>query len=211
MNDLTIHNVQQGTDEWKQMKAGKFGGTTADTFLVNGKSENGLGSGLQNLIYQKAAELVTGPDLSEWSTPAMQRGVELEPIARRRYEDEHFAAVEEVGYIQRGEFFGVSPDGLVGEDGAIEIKCPQAPEFVRWMVTREIPKGYYAQMQWLLFITGRSWCDYVVYHPEFAPLDLSVERVHRNESIIATFREKTLIVHDEMVRVLDVVAQKEVA
>jgi len=193
MNDLIIHDVQQGTDEWKQIKAGKFGGTTADTFLVNGRSDHGLGTGLTNLIYQKAAEFVTGPDLDHFVTPAMQRGTDLEPVARQRYEDEHFAQVEQVGYIQRGEFFGVSPDGLVGADGAIEIKCPGPPEFVRYMVTREISRGHYAQMQWLLFITGRSWCDYIVFHPEFAPLDL--------QGIVA----------DQMTKVLEVVAQKEMA
>lgn len=209
MTDLIIHTVQQGTEEWKQIKAGKFGGTTASTFLVNGKGPGGIGDGLQSLIYRKASELVTGPDLNDKPTYAMDNGVGLEPIARRRYEDEHFAAVEEVGYIQRGEFFGVSPDGLVGTDGLIEIKCPQGPEFVRYMVTGEIQKGYVAQMQWAMFITGRTWCDFIVFHPEFAPLDLNVTRVHRDEKTIAAFTEKTRIVQSEMLRVLERVAEKE--
>lgn len=209
--ELIYHNVTQGTDQWKELKAGKFGGTTADTFLVNGKAADGIGTGLRKLIYEKCAECVTGADLDGYSSLAMERGVDLEPIARSRYESERFAMVEQVGYIQAGDYFGVSPDGLVGEDGAVEIKCPEGTEFVRWMDTREIPKGYYCQMQWLLFLTGREWCDFVVFNPDFAPLDLSIERVFRDEKVIAELDYKVRVVAAEMERVLEVIAQKEAA
>ena len=114
MADLIYHDVIQGTDEWLHVKAGKFSGTDASTFTVNGKSANGIGTGLRSLIYRKVGELVTGPELDGYQSRAMQRGNDLEPFARLRYEAEHFTNVEQIGFIQSGEFFGFSPDGLVG-------------------------------------------------------------------------------------------------
>ena len=213
MDNLIYHDVQQGSDAWLHIKSGKFGGTTAGTFTVKGKSADGIGAGLRSLIYRKAAQTVTGPDLDGFTSKAMQRGNDLEPFARKRYEMENFVDVAQIGYIQRGEYFGVSPDGLVGEDGAIEIKCLEGPAWVEWYVDGQtvdcIPKDYYNQMQWLMFITGREWCDYVVFNPDFAPLDYTQIRVERDDSVISTFAEKCIFVADEMTRILNKVAKKE--
>jgi len=206
---LIYHNIPQGTDEWLQLKAGRFSGTNAAALLVNGRSASGMGAELQSLIYAKAAEYVEGPDLDTYKSPAMIRGNELEPVARQRYEDEYFTQVSEVGFISLGDYFGVSPDGLVGEDGAIEIKCPGGAKYIRFVDTGEIPKAHYAQMQWLLYITGRMWCDYVVFHPDFTPLDLSVKQVVIDDEMHATFAEKSQTIEAEMSRVLSLVAKKE--
>lgn len=205
---MIIHDVIQGTDEWLHVKAGKFGGTSAKLFPVSGMK---IGAGLRTAIYEKVAEHVVGPSLDGFTSAAMQRGVELEPLARKRYAVEHFVSVREVGYIQKGDYFGVSPDGLIGKDGAIEIKSPGGKEFVRWLDERTVPKPYYMQMQWLLCITGRKWCDYVVFNPDFADCALSVERVHRDEELIALFEKKKLVVATEMDRLLNMVAKKNKA
>lgn len=208
---MIIHDVEQGTAEWLQLKAGKFGGTSAKLLAVG----NGISVGLQTAIYQKCADIVTGPKLDSYTSDAMLRGIALEPRARQAYTLETFQDVEEVGFIEYSEYFGVSPDGLVGDDGAVEIKCPQAKEFVRWMVEKEkdpiaaIPKGYYLQMQWLLLLTRRKWCDYVVYNPDFAPLDLSIVRVDRDEEVLAKFKLKMYLITEEMNRVLNIIAEKE--
>lgn len=215
MLNLIYHDVIQGTDAWLHVKAGKFSGTSASEFIVNGRSAGGIGQGLSTMIYKKSSDAVTGPDLDGYTSKSMQRGNDYEPYARKRYEVGNFVDVQEVGFIQLGSFFGVSPDGLVGEDGAIEIKCPGGPEWVRWkdtdMQVKDICSNYYYQMQWLMFITGRKWVDYVVFNPDFAPLDYTQTRVARDEVAMGIFEEKSKAVVVEMTRILNKVALKEAA
>lgn len=206
----TTHiDIRQGTDEWQEIRAGRVGGSSAAALLVNGKSGNGLGAGAVTLLYRKAAEFITGQKEETFTTPAMQRGTDLEPLARRRYEDETFQAVQEIGYVSDGDFLGYSPDGFVGDDGLIEIKCPGGAEFVRFADTREIKKEYLAQMQWGMWITGRAWCDFVVYHPDFDPFDLIVVRVFPDPDTHWQFSQQVPKYIAEMERVLNAVAKQK--
>lgn len=176
---IAIHRgIRQGSEEWAMLRAGRVGGTNCSALLANGKSGNGLGAAAVALAYKNAAEYATGPAEIGYISPAMQRGIELEPLAVRRYEEEYFSTVERVGYVSEGEYLGASPDGLIGDDGGIEVKCPEAAEFVRFLDTMEPDKGHYAQVQWCLYITGREWWDFIYYHPEFAPADLIVKRIY---------------------------------
>jgi len=206
---MKIHrNIRQGTDEWNTLRAGRVGGSSCAALLVNGKADNGLGKGAMTLVYKKAAEYIAGKE-ETYVNAAMERGTELEPIARRRYEDETFQTVTEVGYISDGEYIGVSPDGLVGDDGAIEIKCPGGAKFVEFADTKIIPNAYYAQMQWLLWITGRQWCDFCVFHPDFAPADLIIKRVKPDSGIHWQFSNKVPAYIAEIERVLNKVAHQK--
>jgi len=201
---MMIHeNIRQGTDDWKALRAGRVGGTSCAALLTNGRSDNGLGAGARSLIYRKAAEYITGPVEDEYVSAAMLRGTQLEPIARRRYEQETFQTVQEVGYISEGEYLGVSPDGLIGDDGGLEIKCPSAEEYIRYFDTREIDNKYYIQVQWNLYISGRDWWDFVYYHPEFAPMDLIVESIKPDKKVFATWDKKVPIYVAEVARVLE--------
>lgn len=175
-------NIIQGTPEWLELRAHRFGGTDAAAVVTGGK-------GMDTLIYKKvAAKHFFEFDDDGFVSPAMQRGNDLEPLAREEYELDTFSTVEETGYVSWGEWFGVSPDGLVGDDGAIEIKCPMGGEFLRTLDNAGDPPGkHMAQMQWLLFITGREWCDYVVYHPDAATL---IRRINRNESTMDLFADR---------------------
>lgn len=215
MDSLIYHNVDQGSNEWLHVKAGKFSGTDAVSFLVKGENENEIGAGLKTLIYKKVSECVIGPTINGFTSDAMQRGNDLEPLARARYETENWQDVEQIGFIQKGDFFGISPDGLVDTDGGIEIKCIGGPTWVEWndckQSVQDIPKVYFAQMQWLLFITGREWCDYVVFNPDFEPLDYTQTRVLICEKTQATFEKKAAFVASEMTRLLNKVALKEKA
>lgn len=206
---MKIHcNIRQGTDEWDALRAGRVGGSSCAALLVNGKADNGLGKGAMTLVYRKAAEYIAGKE-ETYINAAMERGAELEPIARRRYEDETFQTVEEVGYISDGEYIGVSPDGLVGDDGAIEIKCPGGAKFVEFADTGIIPNAYYAQMQWLLWITGRQWCDFCVFHPDFAPADLIIKRVKPDSEMHWQFSNNVPAYIAEIERVLNKVAYQK--
>lgn len=209
---MIIHTeFQQGSDEWHSIRAGRIGGTSCAALLTNGRSDNGLGAGAKSLIYRKAAEYITGPEEDTFVSPAMQRGTALEPIARRRYEQEYFCTVQEVGYISKGEYLGVSPDGLIGSDGGLEIKCPGADEFLRFFDTREMEKKYYVQVQWNLYISGREWWDFAYYHPEFSPLDLIVERFEPDANMFATWDEKVPVYCAEVARILEKVESEKMA
>lgn len=200
---MMIHtDIRQGTEEWLQLRAGRVGGTTCAALLTNGKGKNGLGVGAMSLVYKKAAEYITGPEEDAYISPAMQRGTQLEPIARRRYEQDHFCTVQEVGYISEGHYLGVSPDGLIGGDGGLEIKCPGAAEFLRFFDTRKMDKKYYTQVQWSLYISRRKWWDFAYFHPEM-PTDLIVERFEPDAKMFATWNEKAPIYCAEVARVLN--------
>lgn len=202
--NTTIHtDFRQWSEEWYQIRLGRVGGCSSAVLLVAGKNETGLGVGAMSLIYAKAAEIITGESTSDRdvTTPAIERGIELEPIARQRYEEETFAVVQQVGYVSVGEYFGYSPDGLVGSHGMIEIKCPGSGEFLRHLDTRDMKPEYYAQIQWGMFLTGRNWCDFVVYHPDFRP-DLIVTRVEADPKVHQVFQEKAPVYARELERVV---------
>ena len=213
-NDFTVHKIEQGSDEWLQLRAGRIGGTSCAALLVNGRDETGLGAGAKTLVYKKAAEHITGPEES-YINDAMARGIALEPVARRRYEDKEFTTVVEVGYISRGQFLGVSPDGVIGIQGrhkirgGIEIKCPGPDEFVRYMDTRVIKKEYYYQCQWAMYLTGAAWWDFVYFHPGFGSADMIVERQFPDEKTFGIWDAKIPVYEAEIKRVLDLIAEKK--
>jgi len=207
-NQTIYTEFEQGSDEWHEIRRGKIGGTSCATILVNGRGAKKLGAGAQTMVYKKAAEFYTEPD-DVYVNAAMQRGTELEPLARKRYEDETFQNVVEVGYISRNEFLGVSPDGLVGENGGVEIKCPGAAEFLRFMDTQVIKKEYFYQCQWAMYLTGREWWDFIYFHPDFEPADLIIQRQTPDEKTFAIWDEKLPIYTEEITRVLNKVAEKK--
>lgn len=202
-SNIQIHHCIQGDDEWHELRSGRLGGTSSAVLLVDGRGPDGFGAGLHSLLYRKAAEILVG-----WAEPVymnddMQRGIDLEPLARRRYEDERFVTVQEVGYVSRGEFLGHSPDGLIGNDGMIEIKCPAAPEFVRYAIERNIKPEYIAQMQWGMWLADRKWCDFVVWHPDFKPGDMIVTRVHADADVHAKFTQRVPIYINRLRSIVD--------
>ncbi len=108
----------------------------------------------------------------------MQDGIDREFYARERYVQQH-GEVEEVGFIQHPTLeAGASPDGLVGDDGLIEIKCPLGTTHTETLMTQEVPSKYIPQIQFQLLVTGRKWCDFVSFNPMFPEhLQLFVRRV----------------------------------
>lgn len=195
-------DIIQGTDEWHKIRMGKIGGSESEPLSVKGKSDNGLGVSVYKLMHKKIFEIVKkeSPD-SSFISEAMYRGMDLEPFARNEYEINSFKKVDECGYIYNSnyKYAGYSPDGLVGNDGIIEIKCPLHTEYIRSICEKTIPKNYYAQMQWGLLLSNRKYCDYVVYNPDFDLKKIQVQRVDRDEELINTmiFNYKTFEVEIE--------------
>lgn len=133
----------------------------------------------KGMLTTLAAERLTGNVEESSTTLDMWRGIEHEPFAKDYYE-EHYAAVNPVGFMVRdfgGYKIGCSPDGLVGDDGMVEVKCPRAKTHIATVLDDEVPKQHMAQLQTALLVSGREWIDYISFH---GGLPLYVKRVTPN-------------------------------
>ena len=166
---MKIYEIDQGTEEWMKLRLGKFTCSDAQAIATNGK-------GLETLAFTKVAERKTGLFADAYDNAAMQYGRETEELARSAYEIQTGNQVKKVGFIEVNEWVGGSPDGLLGEDGLIEIKCPTNRVFVEYLYYKKIDPKYFAQMQMQMFVARRKWVDYVVFNPNFAR-SIIVERV----------------------------------
>ena len=157
---MIIHEVKQGSFEWLNLRAGRFTATDAQAVAEAKK-------GLETAALAKAAYWLTGnlPDVVE--TKAMQEGHMREPLARAAYAEYTGHKVQTVGFAELDEYAGCSPDGLVGADGLIEIKCKQDKAHLYTVLTGKIDPAHMAQMQFQMLICGRKWCDYVCFNPMF--------------------------------------------
>lgn len=177
---MKIHNVEQGSPEWFTVRLGKLTGSDAQAIASNGK-------GLETLIFEKVAERMTGKMKPQYTNEDMTRGNELEALARNSYELESGLLVKRVGFIELDEFTGSSPDGLIGEDGMVEIKCKNDALFAKYMYERKIDSAHNWQIQMNLHISDREWCDYVIFNENF-PKTTIITRIQRNETEIAKLR-----------------------
>lgn len=173
---MLIHNVEQGTEEWFACRLGKLTASVAKTIATAGK-------GLETLCLEKATEILTGKPTETYKNEAMENGNLLESEARAIYELETGANVAQVGFVEANEYVGVSPDGLVGDDGLIEIKCPTNKTYTQYLLDGKIKPEYYSQMQMQMLITSRAWCDYVVYNPNFKK-SIVIKRVFPDDAEI---------------------------
>lgn len=168
---MITHNVEQNTPEWLAARSGKF---TASMFgdLFAAKTTQAY----ENAIYRVAFERVTGQQAPTYSNVYMERGHELESTAREAYEMQTFNMVEQVGFCELNDWVGCSPDGLIGTDGMIEIKCPAYNTFIRYINSGKLPSTYFYQVHGQMYVTGRQWVDFTAYHPPFKPFIIRVER-----------------------------------
>ncbi len=153
------------TEAWYAEFLGRKGKMTASNATAIGN----VGKGLDTYILDLMADSYSSGEYENYTNAHMERGNELEESARSIYELQTGHKVEQVGFVEYNEFAGCSPDGLVGEDGLIEIKCQADKKHFRLMLNGvgEIDSGYIWQMQMQLLVTGRKWIDFVAYNPNF--------------------------------------------
>lgn len=178
--------VDQGTAEWYQARCGLV--TASRIADVVAKTRNGWGASRANYAAQLIAERLTGQPADSYQSAAMAWGIEQEPYAREAYEIRTGALVLEVGFAPHPsiELSGASPDGMVGDDGLVEIKCPNTATHIETLLSGGIDKKYLLQMQWQLACTGRRWVDFCSFDPRMpADLRLWVQRVERDDEGIA--------------------------
>jgi len=170
---MIIERMEQGTPEWMQARAGVPTSSNFDKIITTqGKPSKQR----EKYMYQLAAERVTGVKDDTYKNGLMERGNIMEAEARAMYELLTGNTVEQVGicYPDEKKLCGCSPDGLVGKDGLLEIKCPSAPVHVSYLLTGELPKDYFQQVHGQLLVTGRKWVDFFSFYPGLKPLLLRV-------------------------------------
>jgi putative phage-type endonuclease len=181
-----IEMVEQQSEAWFADRLGKV--TASRIADVLAKTKTGYSASRTNYMTQLVLERITQTRAESFSNAAMQHGIEQEPFARAAYEAHTGQMVEEVGFLPHPtiDASGASPDGLVGDDGMVEIKCPSSSTALECWLTYASGKDpvdakYYAQMQWQMRCADRSWCDYVVFDPRMpAKAQLFIVRVKRN-------------------------------
>ncbi len=181
---LRVINCLQHSPEWYQAR---LGNATASCFDKVITSTGARSKQLDKYAKHLASELLVKEQDPFFYNSFMERGNELEDEARAAYQVHTFEPVEQVGFVLIDDKdYGYSPDGLVGKDGQIEIKCPSQAVHTEYLYNDELPSDYKAQVQGGLLVTGRDWCDFVSYHPNFLPdQKLFVKRVYRDEDFIS--------------------------
>lgn len=160
--------------------------------MANGRGSDSLGKTALAYVDELVMEIL-GVGKDEIITYEMQRGIDLEPEAIRAYEDATMGQVSDKQRIVHPEYDFVSgePDGLVGENGLIEIKCPARHHHLANLIDGQQISLYMCQMQGYMWITGRDWCDFVSYDPRFpAPLEIAIHRIPRNEDMIEKLEKR---------------------
>lgn len=190
--------MNQRTDEWREARAGHITASGIGELLSEARNkadrESGaLSKSAESYLLERLGEILTGKPVPEFTSAATDWGNEKEPLARAAYEEYSGNSVDVVGFIHSREMphVGCSPDGLVGDDGLVEIKCPYTTrEHLRAALSREVPAEYVPQVQCQLWVTGRAWCDFVSYDPriEYEGLGLIVIRMNRDEEYIERLR-----------------------
>ena len=177
--------IEQGTPEWFAQRLGKV--TASRVADVIAKTKTGYGASRADLMADLICERLTGQPASTFSNAAMEWGTEQEPHARAAYSARTGELVEEVGFIDHPRIAnsGASPDGLVGDDGLVEFKCPATATHLDTLLVQAVPTKYIAQIQFQMACTGRKWCDFCSYDPRLPEhLRMFVKRVERDDDYI---------------------------
>jgi putative phage-type endonuclease len=195
MNSL---DLIQGTEAWLCARCGSLGASSIHEAVA--RTKTGWGASRENVMARLIIERLTGRPQETYVNAAMKTGVEREPEGRSAYEFYKGVEVVEVGIIRHPTITGshASPDGLVGNDGLLEIKCPQPAKHLSTLLDGKIDDKYILQMQWQMQCADRQWCDFVSYNPDF-PEEMSLwttrikrddKRISETEKLVIEFLEE---------------------
>lgn len=188
--------IKQGSPEWLALRAGKVTASKiADVMMAK------TTAGYKNYMADLIVERLTGAKTESFTNAAMQWGVDQEPLARAEYEIKTGNFVDQITFVEHPtiEMFGCSPDGLIGDDGLVEIKCPNTATHIDYVMADKAPTKYVPQMQCQLAVTGRKWCDFVSFDPRLPDgLNIFIVRVERDDEYIAKMEKEVQKFLDEV-------------
>lgn len=191
---MKIIDCEQGSESWKAARCGKLGASSIADMMA--KTKTGWSASRANLAARLICERLTGVPQDTYSSAAMQWGTDQEPAARAMYEFLRDTEVQRVGLVLHPEIDNshASPDGLVGESGLIEIKCPLTATHIETLLTETVDGRYIKQMQWQMACTGRTWCDFVSFDPRLPPeKQIFIRRVERDDAMISELEREAKI------------------
>ena len=190
-----IHNLSQRTPEWRLIRLGKITGSKMKTIF----SSNNL-----PLIYELIAEEISQTFDDTFISSAMQRGIDLEPLALDEYQKATGIKIESLGFITSDQypFIGCSPDGVTADLlHAIEIKCPDTKNHVAYLATRQLPKEYFYQaLCYFIAIESLQTLDFVSYDPRFNIKPLHLITITRAEMELSTHLPEILKFRDKWLK-----------
>lgn len=175
----------QRSDEWVKIRLGKV--TASRIADVTAKTKTGWSASRANYMAELLSERLTGEPRDTFTNAAMQWGTDMEPQARRVYEFMEGVEVLEVGFVPHPTIgmSGASPDGLVGDLGLVEIKCPNTATHIETLLGAPIDAKYLKQMQWQMACTSREFCDFVSFDPRLPErMQIHIQRVDADPSFI---------------------------
>ena len=177
--------IPQRSPEWF---AARLGCVTASRVSdVIAKTKSGWGASRATYMGQLIAERLTGRSSESFSNGAMQWGTDTEPAARAAYQFYTDLTVAEAGFVPHPTIAlsGASPDGMIDDDGLLELKCPNTSTHIETLLGQSVPGKYIAQMQWQMACTGRQWCDFASFDPRMPEsMSLFIQRVPRDPAMI---------------------------
>lgn len=179
---MIIHEIEQRSDKWQSLRAGRITASCFDKVLSSGTTRN-------TYMLQILAERLTGLPEDSYSNSYMEWGIENEPFAREYYELLNDVQVQEVGFVELDEWVGVSPDGLIVEDGTLEIKCPKTTTHLDYILKNKLPSKYKPQVQGQLWVTDRKWCDFISFDPRVKDRPYFCIRVERDQKYISELEQ----------------------
>ena len=191
---MKILNLEQGSDEWFSARLGVPTASRFKDIVTPAKGDKS--TGYKGYMYELIAERLTKDRENFFKSEWMERGNEIEPLARASYEFIHDVEVQQVGMIFNDEMtIGISPDGLIGDIGGLEIKCPKPSTLVKYMLDGGLPLEYKPQVMGSLWISGREWWDFLAFHPS---MDFYQIRVCRDEEYIKKMNQHIIDFVDEL-------------
>lgn len=183
---MKMIDVIQGSPEWHAARCGKVTASRVADIVRKVKS-GGVSASRQTYLGEIVAERLSGNVAEGFKSKAMEFGSETEAQARAFYAFMYNAEPVNVGLVLHPtiENAAASPDSLIGDDGLIEIKCPNSATHIATLRGADIDPDYYKQMQWQMSCTGRAWCDFVSFDPRMpADMQMIVQRVPRDGALI---------------------------
>lgn len=203
--------MKQGTPEWFASRIGIVTASRVDDVLA--KTKSGPSASRKNYLAEKVCEILTGKVAESYTNDAMQRGIELEPLARAAYEAHTGHIVTETGLMLHPTIprLGASPDGLIDDALGLEIKCMGAAGHLE-AIRNGLPSKYIAQVQTQMLVTGRPEWDFVAFNPDFPPhLQLVVRRIKRDDAWIAMAEPEILAFISELESTVAELQQRKAA
>lgn len=191
--------MEQRTDDWFAARLGKV--TASRVSDVIAKTKSGYSASRDNYMADLIVERLTNQKASSFSNAAMEWGTATEPAARAAYSAATGELVEEVGFINHPRIAnaGCSPDGLVGDEGLCEFKCPATSTMLDTLLADKVPSKYIPQVQFQMAVTGRKWCDFVSFDPRLPDhLRLFVKRVERDDDYIKALEGEVTLFLSEL-------------